>query len=172
LLPEAADAAASFEKIPEILGRGSVNGGRRDGNEFTENREKMIERFGELRVLRGVFFGVPSNFGGGFGVVVIEEKRPAIGRGSKDARIGTENFAIEFVELEITSDIGAERADGMRECRSAKARMKFFGDGAAADHFAAFENQRFESALCEIERGDESVVAAADESYTLTDGHD
>ena len=49
--------------------------------------------------------------------------------------------------------------------------MKFFGDGAAADHFAAFENQGLESALGEIKRGDECVVTAADENYALSDGH-
>jgi hypothetical protein len=50
--------------------------------------------------------------------------------------------------------------------------MKFLGDGAAADHFTAFKNERFETAFCEIERGDEGIVAAADESYALSDGHD
>ncbi len=33
--------------------------------------------------------------------------------------------------------------------------MKFLGDGATADHFAAFEDERFEAALGEVESGDE-----------------
>ena len=49
--------------------------------------------------------------------------------------------------------------------------MKFLGDGAAADHFAAFQNERLEAALGEIKRGDERVVTAADEHYALSDGH-
>jgi hypothetical protein len=49
--------------------------------------------------------------------------------------------------------------------------MKFLGDRAAANHFSAFENERFETSLCEIERGNQCVVAAADESYALSDGH-
>jgi hypothetical protein len=49
--------------------------------------------------------------------------------------------------------------------------MKLFGDGAAADHFAAFEDQRFEAASGEIKSGDESVVAAADENYALSKRH-
>src|SRR5580700_3666317 len=132
----------------------------------------MIERFGELRVLPGVFFGEAGNFGGSSGVVVIEEKRLAIGRGSEHTRIGAENFAIEFVEVEIAGNVRAKRAYGVRKCGSVEAGMEFFRDGAAANHFAAFENKRLESALCEIKRGDESVVAAADESYALSDGHD
>ena len=50
--------------------------------------------------------------------------------------------------------------------------MKFLGDRATTNHFTAFENDRLETALCEIERGNKSVVAAADDSYALSDGHD
>ena len=51
------------------------------------------------------------------------------------------------------------------------AGMELFGDGAAADNFAAFENDGFEAALGEIESGDECVVTAADDDYALSDGH-
>jgi len=105
-------------------------------------------------------------------VIVIEEKRIAIGRGSKDARIGAKNLAIEFVELEVAGDLGAKRADRVRKRGRVETGMKFFGDGAAANHFAALQNQRLKAALREVKRGDESVVAAADESYALSDGHD
>jgi hypothetical protein len=115
---------------------------------------------------------VASNFGGSLAVVAIEEKRFTVGRGSKDAGIGAENFAIEFMELEVAGDVGAKRANGVRKSGSVEAGMKFFGDGAAPGHFTTFENERLEPAFCEIERGDESVVAAADKSYALSDGHD
>ena len=59
----------------------------------------------------------------------------------------------------------------MRECRGFKAGIKFFGDSAAADHFAAFEDEGLEAALGKIKSSDESVVAAADEDYTLSEGH-
>jgi hypothetical protein len=49
--------------------------------------------------------------------------------------------------------------------------MKFFGDGAATDEFAAFENQRLETAFGEVEGGYERVVTAADEDYSLSEGH-
>ena len=41
--------------------------------------------------------------------------------------------------------------------------MKFVGDRRAADLRAAFEHQRLESCLGQIERGDQAVVAAADD---------
>ena len=43
---------------------------------------------------------------------------------------------------------------------------------APPNYFPAFENDRLEAALRKVEGGDQSVVAAADESYTLSDGHD
>jgi hypothetical protein len=75
------------------------------------------------------------------------------------------------VKLEVAGDIGAKRADSVRKRGSVETVMKFLGDGAAADRLAAFQNERLEAALCKIERGDKSVVAAADESYALSDGH-
>jgi hypothetical protein len=73
--------------------------------------------------------------------------------------------------LQIDGNVGAKRAQRVRESRTAEAGMKFLGDGAAADHFAAFEDERFEAALGEIESGDESVVTAADKNYALAEGH-
>ncbi len=59
----------------------------------------------------------------------------------------------------------------MGERRGLEAGMKFLGDGATTDHFAAFEHEGLETALGEIESGDKSVVTAADENYALSEGH-
>src|SRR6202035_5374582 len=64
-----------------------------------------------------------------------------------------------------------KRANGVRERRGAKAGMKFFGDGAAADKFPAFEDEWLEAASGEIKGGDERVGTAADEHYALSEGH-
>jgi hypothetical protein len=50
--------------------------------------------------------------------------------------------------------------------------MKFLGNGAAANHFAPLEDERFEPSFGKIKSGDESVVPAADENYALAEGHD
>jgi hypothetical protein len=81
------------------------------------------------------------------------------------------HVALKFLEPHVRSDIGAERADRVGERGGAKARMKFFGDGAATDEFAAFENQGLETAFGEVEGGYERVVTAADEDYSLSEGH-
>src|SRR5260370_27875381 len=98
-------------------------------------------------------------------------ERLAVRRWSKDARVGRENFTVEVFELEVARNIGAERAERVRESGSTEAGMKFLGDGAAADHFAAFEDDRLEAALAEIESGDQSVDTAADDNDALSEGH-
>ena len=49
--------------------------------------------------------------------------------------------------------------------------MKFFGDGGAADDSAAFEDERLVAFFREIERGDERVVAAAENDDVALRGH-
>jgi len=49
--------------------------------------------------------------------------------------------------------------------------MKFLGDGAAADHFPAFEDEGLEAALGEIKSSDKGVVTAADENHALSKRH-
>ena len=131
----------------------------------------MLERLGELGVFRSVFGGEARDATRGFGVVVVEEEGLAVWRGSEEARIGMQQVALEFFELHVRSDVGSKRPDGVRECGGAKAGMKFFGDGAAADEFAALKDQGLETTFGEVERGDERIVTAADEDYTLSDGH-
>jgi hypothetical protein len=76
------------------------------------------------------------------------------------------------VKLEIAGNVGTKRANGVRKSGSAETGVKFFCDGAAADNLTTFENQWLKTALGEIERSDQSIVAAADEGYALSDGHD
>ena len=49
--------------------------------------------------------------------------------------------------------------------------MKFFGDGGAADYGAALEDERLVAFFREIESGDESVVAAAENDDVALRGH-
>src|SRR5438477_11851535 len=59
----------------------------------------------------------------------------------------------------------------MCQRRSKKSRMKLFRYRATAHHLAAFQHHRFESALGQIKRGDQSIVPAADDHYFLSQGH-
>ena len=100
----------------------------------------MLDGFREFRILCGVFGGETSDAAGGFGVIVVEEERFAVVRGSKEARIGMGHVALKFFELHVRGDIGTKRADGVGERGSAKTGVKFLGDGTAADEFAALED--------------------------------
>ena len=139
---------------------------------MAEETRGSFERFGELRVFRGVFRGKPGNSSGSRGGVVVEQERFAIGRGSKNARIGLQDFTAELFELQVFGDVSTQRAQGVRERGGVEAGMKFLGDCTATDDLAAFENDGLEAALGEVKSSDESVVSAADESYALSDGHD
>jgi hypothetical protein len=75
------------------------------------------------------------------------------------------------VELEIAGDTGTKRAESVRKSGRVETVMKLFCNGTAADRLAAFQNERLKAALGKIERRDESVVAAADKRYALSDGH-
>src|ERR1700687_3161602 len=167
---KAANAAAGLDEIPKILGSGLVYRGRRDGSELRKEAGGFFERCGKLGVFGGVLGGNTGNFAGGFNDVIVEKERVAIRRWREDTRVGRENFTIEFIELHIAGNVGAERAESVRESGGAEAGMKFIGDGAAADHFAAFEDEGLEAAFGEIESGNESVVTAADKSHALSDG--
>ncbi len=133
--------------------------------------EICCERRSELRVFGGVFGRQARDAAGGLGVIVVEQQRLAIQAGREDARIGAKNFAIEFFDLQVARNVGPQRTEGVGQRRGAEAGVKFFRDGAAADYFAAFENEGLESAFGEIKRGDEGIVTAADENYALSDGH-
>src|SRR5437899_279591 len=92
-------------------------------------------------------------------------------RRSEEARFWLNNLEIEILELKVASDVGAKGPKRVRERGSAKARMKFLGNGAAAEVFPAFENGGLEAALGKIESGNERIVTAADENNFLSEGH-
>jgi len=171
LLAQHAHVAAGLEQCPEVFGRGLVNRGRGNGNKLVENSGEMIESVGKFHVLGGIAFGNIRDAASGPGVIVPKKKRASVGLGSEDARSGIKDFARKFIELHVARDLRAKRAESVRESRGFEAGIEFFRDSAAANHFAAFEDEGLEAALGKIKSGDESVVPAADENYTLSEGH-
>ena len=99
----------------------------------------------------------------GFVFVLIERKRATVGRERGDASLRRDQPQAVFFQLHVADDVWANRAGGVRQRGAAEAGMKFIGDGGAADLGAALEDERFESGFGEIERGDQPVVAAADD---------
>ncbi len=66
-------------------------------------------------------------------------------------------------ELHVGDDRGPQRADGVRQRRAAVSRGDLLGDGCSADRRAPFEHERLETGPRQIERGDQAVVAGADD---------
>src|SRR5215471_18929520 len=59
----------------------------------------------------------------------------------------------------------------MRQSRDAESSVKLLSHGAAANHLAALQHNRLESAFGEVERGDQSIVTTADYRYLLSERH-
>src|SRR5215813_15366421 len=59
----------------------------------------------------------------------------------------------------------------MRQSRNAESPMELLRHGAAANHLAAFQHDRLESAFSEIEGSDQSIVTTADNHYLLPERH-
>jgi hypothetical protein len=120
-----------------------------------EYQRHFFEGSGEFRVVRGVFRGKARNPAGGLGVIVVKEQSLALGSWREDAWVGLQHLQFVLGEAHIARDFGTKRADRVRKSGSTKAGMKFLGDRAAANDFAALQNERLEAAFRQIKRGDE-----------------
>src|SRR5579885_3053981 len=76
-----------------------------------------------------------------------------------------------FFQPHIANDVGPKRARRMRQNRAAEPGMKLFCDGGSADLRPAFKNQRLETCLGKVERGDKAVVASANNHHIASHGH-
>src|SRR5277367_2828778 len=101
----------------------------------------------------------------------MQDERAAIGRRREDADGLFEFFQAVTGELHVLHDGGERRAAGMRYGGTFEAGMKFFGDGGAANHRAAFEDEGLVAFFREVEGGDERVVAAAENYDVALRGH-
>src|SRR5688500_5016568 len=95
-------------------------------------------------------------------VIVAEHNRAAI-RGQRDQpRIRSQELDA-LLEMQVPDDRGPQRARRMGERRTAEARDELVGERAAADHGPLLENDRLVTGPGEIERGDQTIVTAADD---------
>ena len=129
------------------------------------------ETFGEIGVAGGVLGGEFLDVGDGALRVGVKRERAAIGIGRENAHRRFQFLQTVARELHVFQDGRERRASGMRDGGTAETGMKFFGDGAAADDLAAFENERLQAFLREIEGGDERVVPAANDQDFARRGH-
>src|SRR5437764_92588 len=68
-----------------------------------------------------------------------------------------------LLKLHVADDFWPQRPSGVRKHGRAESRMKFLGDGCAANLSTALQDKRLESGTRQIKRGDQSVVTTADD---------
>ena len=66
-------------------------------------------------------------------------------------------------KLHVTDDVWTNGTSGVGQSGAAEAGMKFIGDRGAADLRSTLEDQGLEPRLCQVEGGDQPVMAAADD---------
>jgi hypothetical protein len=162
-LVEAAECFSSPEEIPDVTRGGLINVRRRHKEEIADEGARRIESFGEFDVSGGVGLGELGDCGDVRKSAGAEEKGTAIGMGSEEARGGFEELNAVAFELHVLGDGGSKWAMDGIENGGAEARVKFFGDGSAADDRATLEDEGFVAGAGEIEGGNEGILAGADD---------
>jgi hypothetical protein len=66
------------------------------------------------------------------------------------------------LQIEVADDLGSQQRHDVRADGVLEAWEHLLGHRGAADDVSAFEDQDFPTGACEIRRGGETVVAAAD----------
>jgi hypothetical protein len=96
----------------------------------------------------------------------------AIGINREEGRVLGKHLVAEALQFQFADDSLLQQADQVSAGRYAIAGPEFFGDRAPAEHLAPLQNQHFLAGAREVSRGDEAVVAAADnDSYVVLRGH-
>jgi hypothetical protein len=68
-----------------------------------------------------------------------------------------------LLQLQIAHYIGPNGTGGMSQRGATKTGVKFIGNGRAANLFAAFQHQRFESSFGQIKSRYQPIVATSDD---------
>ena len=76
-----------------------------------------------------------------------------------------------LLQLHVADNVAAQRPSRVRQRGAAEAGMEFFRDGCTAGLRAALQHQRLVSGLGQIEGGDQSVMAAANDDDVALPRH-
>ena len=93
----------------------------------------------------------------------VEQHRPAVARKTKHTRLRLDPPQPVPLQLHVAENGAGDWPGRVRERRNAKSRVKFFGDGDAADEWPPFQHQRLQSSLRQIKCGNQSIVSRADD---------
>ena len=92
--------------------------------------------------------------------ISIKDERSSIRRKRGNSNLRRDQLQSMLLKLHVADDFGPQRPSGVRKHGRAESRMKFLGDGCAANLSTAFQDKRLESGTRQIKRSDQSVVTA------------
>jgi len=144
-----------------------IDVGRSHEEEVLNEGARGVDGFGKFDVFGGVGFREWRDGFGGFADVGVEEERAAVGgNGAQPTgllRVRLDPLEAVTIELHVAQDFRNERPGSGRNCGGAEAGMEFERRCGAADGGTAFEDERLVSSAGEIKRGDEGILASADD---------
>ena len=115
----------------------------------------------------GVVLGEFRNFRHGLGAILPHEEMAVVREGREERRIFRVHLISEARQLKLADDPVLEQAGEVGRGGDAIARPDFFRDRAAAHQLAFFEHQHFAAGAREVSRGDQAVVAGANDDYVV-----
>src|SRR6185295_3625320 len=86
----------------------------------------------------------------------------SIGEGNLNGRVAGDHAQSVFGKAQVRNNFWPQHARDIRSGGYATSGSDLFGDAAAADDIAAFENQCGQSGPCEVGGCSQTVMAAAD----------
>src|ERR1700751_4267207 len=171
LLAQLAERTSGLQHAPQIRSVGTVDVRRRQLQRVGDYATHLAQRFLEFGILRRILARELGDVSRGLLRVVVEHNRATIRIQRDHAGFGMDQLQAVLLELHVADHVRRNRSRSVRERRAAEARVKFFGNGCAAGLRAAFEHQRLESGLREIEGGDHPVLTATDNDDVALLGH-
>ena len=137
--------------------------GRRGAAQLGQEAAERADEAVEAGVARGVVARPGAQAVGGPLDVVVEGDRRAVGGRSEDPDLRRDQVQPVAAQREVANDRRLEPADRVGDGGDPDAGPQLVGIGNPTDPLAALEDERREAALGQVGRGDQAVVAAADD---------
>jgi hypothetical protein len=160
-LPEPAKAASDLQEFPHLSCGRRVDVGRRHVEQVRQKRAEPLERPAELCVASRILLREGADRFCRPVDVVRERERATVGGERHEPRVRLQELHAAG-EPQVVDDRRAQRSERVHQ-RRLEACRELLVRHAAASRRARLEHQRFQSRARQMERGDERIVAGADE---------
>ena len=170
-VPSFLKSSPSLSSCEQVARRHGPGIGRRlDQRGLEEVRHPLQHRL-VLGEILGVLLRELRDLAMGHLLVGPHQQVAAVGEGGEARRTARQHLEAVPLELQIADDLRTEEAVDVAGGGDLEAGPELFGDGAAAEQFAAFEDEHLAAGSREIGGGDQAVVAGADDDGVVCSGH-